>query len=120
MPRPAEMPHDQPEPEKRGPKSGLSTSHHSTTTSVGKIPSPMRGPYTQTSDDEAASDAGLVDPSSHKKRRRSQGNRGSRSGESLDSSHCAKSSTSSGGRRKKKDGFSSKIQIPEFGGKKAI
>ena len=59
-----------------------------------------------------------MDPSSHKKGRRSQGNRGSRSGESSDSSHSARSSTSSGGRRKKKDGFSSKIQIPEFGGKK--
>ena len=78
----------------------------------------MRGPYPQTSDDEAASDAGLMDPSSHKKGRRSQGNRGSQSGESSDSSHSARSSTSSGGKRKKKDGFSSKIQIPEFGGKK--
>ena len=78
----------------------------------------MRGPYPQTSEDEAASDEGPMDPSSHKKGRRSQGNRGSRSGESSDSSHSAKSSTSSRGRRKKKDGFSSKSQIPEFGGKK--
>ena len=61
---------------------------------------------------------GLVDPSSCKKGRRSQGNRGSRSGESSDGSHSTRSTTSSGGRRKKKDGFSSKIQIPEFGGKK--
>ena len=59
-----------------------------------------------------------MDPSSHKKGRRSRGNRGSRSGKSLDSSHSARSTTSSGRRRKKKDGFSSKIQIPEFGGKK--
>ena len=64
------------------------------------------------------SDAGLVDPSSCKKGRRSRGNRGSRSGESSDGSHSTKSTTSSGGRRKKKEGFSSKIQIPEFGGKK--
>ena len=78
----------------------------------------MRGPYPQTSEDEAASDAGPMDSSSHKKGRRSWGNRGSQSGESSDSSHSAKSSTSSGGRRKKKDGFSSKLQIPEFGGKK--
>ena len=118
MPGPAEMPRDPLEAKKRGPRSGLSPSHHSTTSSVGKVPSPMRGPYPQTSEDEAASDAGPMDPSSHKKGRRSQGNRGSQSGESLDSSHSAKSSTSSGGRRKKKDGFSSKIQIPEFGGKK--
>ena len=31
-----------------------------------------------------------------------------------------RSSPSRGGRRKKKDGFSSKIQIPEFGGKRVI
>ena len=118
MSRLAEMPSDQPEAEKRGPQASLSPSRRSTTSSVSKIPSPMRGPYPQTSDDDAASDVGLMDPSSCKKGRRSWGNRGSRSGESSDSSHSAKSSTSSGRRRKKKDGFSSKIQIPEFGGKK--
>ena len=78
----------------------------------------MRCPYPQTSEDEAVPDAGPTDPSSGKKGRRSQGSRGSRSGEGSDSSHYAKSSTSSRGGRKKKDGFSSKIQIPEFGGKK--
>ena len=36
----------------------------------------------------------------------------------MDGSHSTRSTTSSGGRRKKKDEFSSKIQIPEFGGKK--
>ena len=116
--RPAETASDQHKPERRGPKAGLSPSHRSTTSSVGKVPSPIRGPYPQTSDDDATSDVGLVDPSSRKKGRRSWGNRGSRSGESSDSSHSARSSTSSGERRKKKDGFSSKIQIPEFGGKK--
>ena len=118
MPRPAEMPSDQPEAKRRGPKAGLSPSRHSTTSSVGKIPLSIRGPYPQTSDDDATSDVGLVDPSSHRKGKRSHGNRGSRSGESSDSSHSVRSSTSRGGRRKKKDGFSSKIQIPEFGGKK--
>ena len=118
MPRPAEMPSDQPEAERRGSKAGLSPSRHSTTSSVGKIPSPIRGTYPQTSDDDATSDVGLGDPSSHRKGKRSRGNRGSRSGESSDSSHSVRSSTSRGGRRKKKDGFSSKIQIPEFGGKK--
>ena len=78
----------------------------------------MRGPYPQTLDNEVASDVGLVDSSSRKKGRRNRGNRASRSGESSDSSHSARSSTSKGSRRKKKDGFSSKIQIPEFGGKK--
>ena len=118
MPRPAEMASDQHKAEKRGPKAGLSPSHRSTISSVGKVPSPIRGPYPQTSDDDVTSDVGLVDPSSRKKGRRSRGNRGSQCGESSDSSHSARSSTSSGGRRKKKDGFSSKIQIPEFGGKK--
>ena len=118
MPRLAEMTSDSHKAEKRGPKTGLSPSHRSTTSSVGKVPSPIRGPYPQTSDDDATSDVGLVDPSSRKKGRRSQGNRGGRSGESSDSSHSARSSTSRGGKQKKKDGFSSKIQIPEFGGKK--
>ena len=118
MPRLAEMPSDQPEAKRRGPKAGLSPSRHSTTSSVGKIPSPIRGPYPQTSDNDATLDVGLVDPSSHRKGKRSRGNRGGRSGESSDSSHSIRSSTSRGGRRKKKDGFSSKIQIPEFGGKK--
>ena len=98
MPGPAEMPCDPLEAERRGPRSGLSPSRHSTTSSVGKIPSPMRGPYPQTSEDEAASDAGPINSSSCKKGRRSQGNRGSQSGESSDSSHSTKSSTSSGGR----------------------
>ena len=118
MPRPAEMPSDQPEAKRRGPKAGLSLSRRSTTSSVGKIPSPIRGPFPQTSDDDATLDVGLVDPSSHRKWKRSHGNRGGRSGESSDSSHPVRSSTSRGGRKKKKDGFSSKIQIPEFGGKK--
>ena len=116
MPRPAEMPKDQPEAERRGPKAGLSPSCRSTTSSVGKIPSPIRGPFPQTSDNDATLDVGLVDPSSRRKGKRSRGNRGGQSGESSDSSHSIGSSTSRG--KRKKDGFSSKIQIPEFGGKK--
>ena len=108
---------DQHRPEKRGPKASLSPSHRSTISSISKVPSPVRDPYPQTSDDDTTSDVGLVDPSSHKKGRRGRGHRGTRSGESSNSSHSVRSSTSSG-RRKKKDGFSSKIQIPEFGGKK--
>ena len=76
MPRPAEMPSDQPEAERRGPKAGLSPSRRSTTSSVGKIPSPIRGPYPQTSDDDVTSDVGLVDPSSCRKGKRSHGSRG--------------------------------------------
>ena len=117
MLRPAEKPSDQPEAKRRGPKDGFSPSHCSTTSLVSKIPSPIRGPYPQTSDDDVTSDGGLVNPFSHRKGKRSRGNRGSRSGESYGSSHSIRSSTPRGG-RKKKDGFSSKIQIPEFGGKK--
>ena len=120
MPRPAEMPSDQPEAERRGSKDGLTPSHCLTTSSVSKIPSPMGGPYPQTSDDDVTLDGGLVDPSSHRKGKRSCGSRGGQSGESSYSSHSVKSSASRGGRRKKKDGFSSKIQIPEFGGKRVI
>ena len=70
MPRPTEKPSDQHEAEKRGPKTGLSPSRHSTTSSVGNVPSPKRGPYPQTSDNDATSDVGLVDPSSHWKGKR--------------------------------------------------
>ena len=62
MPRLAEMPSDQPEAERRGPKDGPSPSHRLTTSSVGKIPSPIRGSYPQTSDDDITSDGGLVNP----------------------------------------------------------
>ena len=43
---------------------------------------------------------------------------GSRRSHSSQSGSDSDGTRSSGGRRKKKDGFSSKIQIPEFGGKK--
>ena len=118
MPRLAEMPRDPPEAERRGSKDGHSPSRRTTTSSVGKIPSHMGGPYPQTSDNDATADGGLLDPSSRRKGKRSHGSRGGRSGEGSDSSHSVRSSASRGGRRKKKDGFSSKIQIPEFGGKK--
>ena len=71
MPRLAEAASDLHEREGSGPKAGFSPSHHSTTSSFGKVPSPVRGQYPQTSDDDATSDVGLVDPSSHKKGRRS-------------------------------------------------
>ena len=76
MPRPAEMPSDPPEAERRGSKDGLTLSLCSTTSSVGKIPSPMGGPYPQTSDNDVTSDGGLVNPSFHQKGKRSCGSRG--------------------------------------------
>ena len=66
-PRLAEMASDQHKPGRSRPKAGLSPSRHSTTSSVGKVPSPIRGPYPQTSDDDTTSDVGLMDPSSQKK-----------------------------------------------------
>ena len=71
MPRLAEMASDPHEREGSGPKAGFSPSCCSTTSSVGKVPSPIWGPYPQTSDDDVTSDVGLVDPSSCKKGRRS-------------------------------------------------
>ena len=117
-PRPAEVPRDPPEAKRKGSQDGRSPPGRTTTSSVGKIPSPMGGPYPPASDDDVTSDGGLVGPSSRRKGKRSHRSRGSRSGEGSDSSHSVRSSASSRGRRKKKDGFSSKIQIPEFGGKK--
>ena len=119
-PRLAEMASDLHKQERSRPEASLSPSHRLTTSSVSKVPSPVRGPYPQTSDDDATSDVGLVDPSSRKKGRRGRGNRGSRSGESSDSSHSARSTTSSGGRRKKRMDFPVKSRSQSLVGKRAI
>ena len=75
-PRPTEMPSGPPEVERRVSKDGFSPSCRSTTSSVCKMPSLMRGPYPQTSDDDITWDGGLVNPSSHGKGKRSHGSRG--------------------------------------------
>ena len=65
-----------------------------------------------TSDEgEPPSDTSIPDRMS-RRRRAGRGNRSRHSGSDSDDSHA------SAGRHKKKDGFSNKIQIPEFGGKK--
>ena len=56
---------------------------------------------------------------SRKKKCRSRSSRGSQAGKSGWSTGHSSQSTSSTGGKKKKDGFSSKIQIPPFGGKKS-
>ena len=71
MPRLAEMASDSHKQEGSRPKAGFSPSRCSTTSSVGKVPSPVWGPYPQTSDDDATSGVDLVDPSSSNKGRRS-------------------------------------------------
>ena len=75
----------------------------------------MRGAtpnHCYTSDEEGVSTDTAISEKSFRKRRGSRRNRGNRSGTDSDET------LTSGGRQKKKDGFSSKIQIPEFGGKK--
>ena len=65
-----------------------------------------------TSDEEGVSTNTTTSGKSLCKKCGSRGNRGNWSGSDSDET------LASGGRQKKKDGFSSKIQIPEFGGKK--
>ena len=73
-----------------------------------------RGPINPhyTSDEEGVSTDTSTSEKSVRKRHGSRRSRGNRSGSDSDET------LSSGGRQKKKDGFSSKIQIPKFGGKK--
>ena len=65
-----------------------------------------------TSDEEGVSTDTATSGKSLRKRHGGRGNQGNRSGSDSDETPTP------GGRQKKKDGFSSKIQIPEFGGKK--
>ena len=68
--------------------------------------------HCHSSDDDGVSTDTTISDKPLRKRHGSRGNQSNRSGSESDETHT------SGGRRKKKDGFSSKIQIPEFGGKK--
>ena len=61
------------EREGSGPKAGFSLTCHPTNSTVGKLALPTWGQYPQSSDDDAASDVGLVDPTSHKKREKELG-----------------------------------------------
>ena len=80
---------------------------------LNRLPSLACYQHLQTSNDgDLTTDESTAELTSHKKRQRSRGSKGSRSGKS------DKSTNDSNGERKKKDGFSSKIHIPEFGGKK--
>ena len=66
----------------------------------------------QSSDDDGVGTDTSIADRTPRRRRGSQRSHSSHSGSDSDGTH------SSGGRRKKKDGFLSKTQIPEFGGKK--
>ena len=77
--------------------------------------SPMRRVFPshcQSSDDDGVSTDTSISDKPPCRRHGSRRSQSSRSSSDSDGTH------SSGGRRKKKDGFSSKIQIPNFGGKK--
>ena len=76
---------------------------------------PVRGTtpnHHYTSDEEGVSTDTTTSEKSFHKWHGSRRSRGNQSGSDFDETFT------SGGRQKKKDGFSSKIQIPEFGGKK--
>ena len=86
---------------------------------LNRLPSPTCYPHLQTSDDgDLTTDGSTAEFTSYKKRQRSRGSKGSKSGKSDRSTSDSNRSASSNGERKKKDGFSSKIHIPKFGGKK--
>ena len=68
-------------------------------------------PYQASDEGETSPDTSIHDRTSRRRRAR-RGNRSRHSGSDSEDSHA------SAVRRKKKDGFSNKIQIPEFGGKK--
>ena len=84
-----------------------------------RLSCPACYPHLQSSDDRGlTTDRSAAEFTSYKKRRRSRGSKGSRSSKSDGSASDSNRSASSNGGRKKKDGFSSKIHIPKFGGKK--
>ena len=107
------------EQERGGATSDFCPPHRTTGFPLNRLPSPACYPHLQTSDDgDLTTDGSAAESTSYKKRQRSRGTKGSQSGKSDRSTSDSNRSASSNGGRKKKDGFSSKIHIPEFGGKK--
>ena len=105
--------------ERDGATSDFSPPHRIVSSSLGRLPSSTHYQCLQTSDDGGLStDQSTTELTSHKKRQRSRGSKDSRSGKSDGSTSDSNRSASSNGGRKKKDRFSSKIHILEFGGKK--
>ena len=85
----------------------------------GRSPSPVHHSHSQVSDDgDLPTDGDSTDDGSRKKKRRSKGSRSDQSVRSGKSTHSSGRSIPSGRGKRKKDGFSSKIQIPAFGGNK--
>ena len=118
-PRPAGIARGLSERERDGATSDFSPPRRTSGSPLNRLSSPTRYPHLQTSDDGGlTTDESAAEFASYKKRQRSRGSKGSRSGKSDASTSDSNRSASSNGGRKKKDGFSSKIHIPEFGGKK--
>ena len=118
-PRPAGVAGGLPERGRDGASSDFSPPHKTSGSPLNRLSSPACYPPLQSSDDGGlTTDGSATDLTSYKKRRRSRGSKGSRDSKSEGSASNSNWSTSSSGGRKKKDGFSSKIHIPEFSGKK--
>ena len=119
-PRPAGVAGGLPEQGRDGASSDFSPSHRTSGSPLNRISSPACYPPLQSLDDGGlTTDGSATNLTSYKKRQRSRGSKGSWGSKSEGSASNSNRSTSSSGGRKKKDGFSSKIHIPEFGGKKA-
>ena len=107
------------EQERDGATSDFSPPHRTTGSPLNRLSFPARYLHLQTSDDGGlTTDGSAAEFTSYKKRQRSRGSKGSRSGKSDGSTSDSNRSASSNGGRKKKDVFSSKVHIPEFSGKK--
>ena len=107
------------ERERDGATSDFSPPRRATGSPLNRLPSPTCYQHLQTSDDgDLTTDGSAAEFTSYKKRRRSRGSKGSKSGKSDMSTSDSNRSASSNGERKKKDGFSRKIHIPKFSGKK--
>ena len=119
IPRLAGVARGLPEQERDGAPSDFSPPRRTSGSPLNRLSSPMHYPHPQSSDNGGlTTDGSAAEFTSYKKRRRSRGSKGSRGSKSDGSTSDSNRSASSNGGRKKKDGFSSKIHIPEFGGKK--
>ena len=102
--------------EKGGPMIGSPPSQQVKNPSRDRISSLGNHSPSQPSDEgDLTTDGSSTEDTSHRRKRRS---RGSRNGQAGRVNSTTGQSASSVGGKKKKDGFSSKIQIPSFGGKK--
>ena len=118
-PRLANAARDHQEPESDRSAADLSPLRRTVGSFRDRSPSPAHHPHSQLSDDgDLTTDGNSTDYTSRRKKHRSRGSRSSQAGRSDKSTSNSNKSTSSNGGKKKKDGFSSKIKIPAFGGKK--